>query len=282
MASKTFIRTLLVAVLVVTAHTIKPFSFGNVTMHALSTARSFAFVMPETAVERIEYANYVAQTFGKRLFEDGDSSVWTSEDVLRSGLVAFASPAAPFDDAEIKDVKSPEPARKIAPKRAVRRIKRDESQDNISGCTESDSLAKLPPVPAYKAVAMLQPMDLPVYQQRVSKVSYLPTISRAALVDLKSKLEDCSKTEVKAGMLIALIRQTPPLRVELVVMPRKTTIISQCQDADVKEVETAETIIENTIGPEEEEFFFEPAPPAPFSAPAPLTAPNMEECIRIL
>lgn len=270
MASKIVIRTLLVAVLVVTAHVIKPFSFGNVTLHALSAARSLSFVMPESAVERIEYANYLAQTFGKRLLDGNDDAVWTSEDVLRSGLVAFAAPAPSLDDAEIRDVKSYEPAKKTAPKRQVRRIKRDDTRDEGSTTARSNDIAQLPEAPAFETVAMLQPVDLPVYQPRVIKTLYAP----AAITWSGSNSNGCESSEIKTAVQLAFILHSTKRKVELTLMPRTATIISQCRDAEVSEVETAEEIIETTSGPEEE-FFAEPTPIAP------LALPMVQECIRI-
>jgi len=271
MAGKIFIRTLLVAVLVVTAHVIKPFSFGNVTLHALGAARSFSFVMPEAAVERIEYANYLTQAFGKRLFDGDDDHIWTSEDVLRSDLVAFTSEAATLDDAEIRDVKSYEPAKKTAPKRQVRRLKRDDSHDGDSTSARSNEIAELPEAPVFEMVAMLKPVDLPVYQPRATKTTYAPTV----ITWSRSNSSDCESSEIKTAVQLAFILQSTKRKVELTLMPKPATIISQCRDGEAKEVETGGEIIETTSGPEEE-FFAEPAPVAPLAA-----VPMVQECIRI-
>ncbi|MGE0885668.1 MAG: hypothetical protein AB7P14_19135 [Blastocatellales bacterium] len=271
MAGKIFIRTLLVAVLVVTAHVIKPFSFGNVTLHALGAARSFSFVMPEAAVERIEYANYLTQAFGKRLFDGDDDHIWTSEDVLRSNLVAFTSEASTLDDAEIRDVKSYEPAKKTAPKRQVRRLKRDDSHDGDSTSARSNEIAELPEAPFFEMVAMLKPVDLPVYQPRATKTTYAPTV----ITWSRSNSSDCESSEIKTAVQLAFILQSTKRKVELTLMPKPATIISQCRDGEAKEVETGGEIIETTSGPEEE-FFAEPAPVAPLAA-----VPMVQECIRI-
>ncbi len=277
MASKILFRTLLIAVLVVTAHTIKPFSFGNITLYALGAARSFSFVMPEAAVERIEHANILAQTYGKRLL-DGEASIWTSEDVMRSGLVAFAAPAASFEGvevaeiAEIKDVKSCDQDKKTSPKRPVRRIKRDATRDDDSAAKSND-IARLPESPVVETIAMPQPVDLPVYQPRVIKARFVPQSIRLAMPTLPNVIP-CDKPEIKKAAQIAFVMQASKMKVELMVMP-KAPVVSQCRDADVKEVEFAEEVVETTSGPEEE-YFFEPAPPA-----APLSLPMVEECIRI-
>lgn len=270
MAGKNIVRILLVAVLVITAHIIKPFSPGNVALHALSAARSLSFVMPESAVERIEHANFLAQTFGKRLLDENEATIWNSEDVLRSGLVAFAAPAPSIENAEIRDIRPADSDKKTLPKRSVRRIKREDNRETDSGCSKSNDVARLPEAPAFETVAFLHPMELPVYKPRVVRSRFAPVRS----LNL-TELSDCSFNEVRISKLIAVVEKAANLKVELMVMPKKpASIVSQCTETESEKKER-EAIVETTSGPDEEEFFFEP------NASGPLAMPQTEECLRI-
>src|ERR1051326_2132265 len=168
---KAVIQVALVVALVLAANAIKPFSLGNVAMHTLAAARSFSFVLPEAAVERIEHANYLAQAYGKSWLDGGgNNSTWTKENALRSGLLASNISAESFDEGETKDEKAEEPARKpTAPKRSSRHVKHDghDDHDEVSECnTKSQEVARLPVLPpvtaTFDSIAMVQPMRLPV------------------------------------------------------------------------------------------------------------------------
>lgn len=264
MASKIVIRTMLVAALVVTAHTIKPFSFGNVTLHALGAARSISFVLPEAAADRIEHAHYLAQTYGKGLFDDDAVSIWAKQNSFRSGLVAFANSVElsnsidPNADAEIKDVKSSDPSRKPAQKRPVKRIKRDENREEDSGCSKTNEIAQLPDVPMIKAVAMLQPTTIALaYQPKEMN------LAMAALIHHSRRLPNL-----------------PNFKVEWTLISKPVTLTSLCREASATKTEVVEAPVDIVIGPEEEEDFAEleqqVAPPAPTVA-----MPPALECVRI-
>ncbi len=285
MASKAFIRTILVAVLVLTAHTIKPFTFGSVALQALGTARSLSFVMPEAAAERIEHAHYLAYIYGKGLFED-EASTWTQQNVLRSGLVALANSVETLDDADIKDAKPGDGNRKVTPKRPVKRIKRDEARDEDSECTKNAEIANLPDVRSVKTVSLMTPASVLNYQPRLVKTGFITTAVRTELVKLQqASLANCGSLELPGIKTTALIQHLPKLRnlqVELVLVSQPASLTAVCRDASVTKIETTSAPAEIVVGPEEfdeaaSEEFFEPAP----APPAVIAIPRTPECIRI-
>ncbi|MFN0107328.1 MAG: hypothetical protein ACKVZH_00615 [Blastocatellia bacterium] len=167
MASKIVIRFMFIAALVVTAHTIKPFSLGSVSTQALGIAQSFSFVLPEAAAERIKHAHYLAHLYGKGLFDDETSPEWVKQNLqnlLPANLVAVSNAVELNDDAEIKDVRAGDLNRKSAPKRPVKRVKRDDTRDEDSGCSKNSEITHLPEVRSLKAVALVQPIGVTSYR----------------------------------------------------------------------------------------------------------------------
>lgn len=251
MVIKIVIRTLLIAALLVTAHTIKPFSVGNIALQVLGSARSLSFALPETAAERIEHAYYLAQTYGKGLFDDDMAPLWTKQNLLRSEFVAFANAIELNDDAEIKDVKSSDPSRKPSQKRPVKRIKRDETRDEDSGCSRNNEVSQLPEAHAIKAVALTPPSSVMAYQKHLI----------TALVSRSNRLPALRN-----------------FRVDWVLIGTPASLTSSsCREADPIKVEFVEAPIEFTTGPEEEEQFS--AEPNEMMSLTPTVA--MPECIRI-
>lgn len=242
MASKIVIRTLLVAALLVTAHTIKPFSLNNVALQALGTARSLSFALPGTAAENIEHAYYLAQTYGKGLFDDDAASLWTKPNMFQPGLVAVANSVELDGDAEIKDVKSADSARKPTQKRSVKRIRRDDTRDEESNCSKN---SELPQVHTIKALALVPPRSVLAYQSRLIAAVYSHANGAPGVAKIKADW-----VQVKPALMI-----------------------SSCREAEQVQIEVTEAPFEVTTGPQEELFFAEPAPAPPQVA--------MPECIRI-
>ncbi|MBS1786699.1 MAG: hypothetical protein JST85_03205 [Acidobacteria bacterium] len=244
MASKIVFRTLLVAALLVTAHTIKPFSLNNVALQALGTARSLSFALPGTAAENIEHAYYLAQTYGKGLFDDDAASLWAKPNLFQSELVAVANSVELDGDAEIKDVKSADSSRKPAQKRSVKRIRRDDTRDEESNCSKNSEISHLPQVHTIKAIALTPPPSVLAYQSRLIAAFYSHTNKFPGVTRLKADW-----VQLKPALLT-----------------------SSCREAEQVQIEVTEAPVEVTTGPEEELFFAEPTP-------APQVA--MPECIRI-
>ncbi len=250
MAIKIVIRTLLIAALLVTAHTIKPFSFGNIALQVLGSARSLSFALPEAAAERIEHAYFLAQTYGKGLFDDDVASLWTKQNSFRTELAAFANSVELNDDAEIKDVKSADPSRKPNQKRPVKRIKRDDSHDEDSSCSRNSEVSQLPEAHAIKAVALTPPPSVMAYQKHLMAAFFSRSNRFPAMKSF---------------------------RVDWVQIGNPANLSSSCREADSIKVEFVEAPIEITTGPEEEEQFS--AEPTEMTSSTPTVA--MPECIRI-
>lgn len=288
--SKAVVQTMLITLLVITANAIKPFSFGNVAMHTLAAARSFSFVLPDAAVEGIEHANYLAQAYGKSLFDDNESnSIWTKENVMKSGLLASNGATDFFDgagleDAEIKDVRSNEPARKpVQTRRSIRRIKRDDRDEDAGCSTKHQEIAVLPPAPAIESIAMVRPMIFPALNNGLNngmiKAHAIPAVARKPLPALLSVPADCSKIEVKLVKLASINGQSADIRIGLIVVPKQATVIAQCAmeqkaESEKAEIEEVESLTETKVGPQED-LFSEPTAPLPF-----VVTPLSPECIK--
>jgi hypothetical protein len=280
--SRVVIQVALVFGLVLAANAIRPFSPSNVALHTLASARSFSFLLPDGAVERIEQANYLAQTFSRGLFEQNDNNpIWTGEDLLKAGFLASNASAKSLDDAEIKDIKPGEATRKQSPaKRSTRRVRQDNrnNHDDVSALDSNSNeagrlLESLPVAPAMDSVAMAQPVvRLPVFKPMPAKANLTPASVMFSLPTLPAKLNSCKTIEVKEVKLIALIQQSQrssKLKVDmLATQPAKISL--QCREEEKAVTEEAESALETTtIGPEEVVFFDQRATGPFFAAPVP-------------
>lgn len=90
MASKAIQRTLLIVILIVTAHALKPFSVRSLTRHLLRSANSFSFMLPSSALCSLERADYLARVLDGTLHQNDvrPETVWHS-------ALAETSPPAP-------------------------------------------------------------------------------------------------------------------------------------------------------------------------------------------
>lgn len=259
--------------LVLTANAIRPISPVNLTLHTLAAARSFSFVLPAAAVERIENANYLAQVLGESFFDrDRDNSVWAKEAIsaagLKSGLLALNDSADSSEEAEIKDVTCGESAKKQSPaKRPNRRLKHEDpgNQEEVARSSSQSyktaDLPVLPPVVAsFDTIAMAQPVNLPVIKSLSNNIRAIPASMKLPLSGLPSKLTSCPLIEVKEVKLIALIQQSPKMKVD-VLTPQPATISLQCHEeekVEKTEAEEATSAAGTATGPEEEFFFAQP------------------------
>lgn len=289
---KVILQIAILITLVVTANAIKPFSPGNVVLHTLATARSLSFVLPGVAVERIEQANYLAQAYGKSLFDgDGSNPVWSPKNTLQSSqfgqLVAANFSAEPSAAAEIKDVELCGTGKKSAPaKRQARPMKpggRNNRDDVPAGSAKAKEVAR----PEVQSVAMAQPVLLPALladdELGLMRARIRPASFQLPLPISSPKLDACGKTEVKIARLVATFQELPNLpnvKVSLWLMPQTVTVISRCSEqkpVKAEEAEEAESSSGTAVGPEEllfEETFSDPMAQSP--------APLAPECPRIL
>ncbi len=270
--------------LAVTANAIKPFSPGNVVMHTLSAAQSLSFVLPGAAAERIEQANYLAQAYGKSLFDGKrNNSAWSPQNTFQSGqldqleLIAASlspvGPVAPSVEAEIKDVEMC-PGKKSAPsKRQVRHLKPGvvrSDRDESAGSAKAKEVAR----PTVQSIAMAEPAlytptpltndDSDLMSARIiSTWSSWPALVQFPLPVSSPKLIDCGKAEVKTVRLTAAFRELPNLptvKVSLLLLPKTVIVVSRCREEkrikteEAVEAEEVESSAETTVGPEEQSF----------------------------
>jgi hypothetical protein len=82
MVSKVILRTLMVAALIVTAHAVKPISVGSLARHLLRSAHSFSYILPDSALDSLERADYLAAVLDNSLHRgDGQQeTIWRSSD----------------------------------------------------------------------------------------------------------------------------------------------------------------------------------------------------------
>jgi len=281
----------LLVTLVATANAIKPFSPGNVMLHTLGTARSFSFVLPSAAVERLEQANYLAQAYGKGLLDgSGSNSIWAPQNAFQSSqfeLLAANLPGEPSVEAEIKDVESCGTGKKHAPtKRAVRRL-RPGSRDDREAAAGS-SKAKEVTRPTVHSLAMAQPEPLPALlkvddsELNLTGDRLVPTSVKFPLSAAFSKPGNCGQAEVQVAKLTAMVRELPILpnmpsvTVSLLLLPQPTTLISQCREPKQVQVQTeaeeAASSTETTVGPQED--FFGETFSDPMAMPTPPGCPQ--------
>jgi len=125
-------RLLLVFALIVTAHTIKPFSIKSVTQHLVYSTRSFSFILPDQTRASFYLASDLALNLSNRLFEVGGEwmvsgdeglllAAQSAKDSLRPALKIW-----PPDEA-VKPCRKP----KSSPKRSApaKRIERGDRNE---------------------------------------------------------------------------------------------------------------------------------------------------------
>ncbi len=81
MKGQTVARILLIMLLIIAAHIIKPFSIGNVVGYVLSTSSSLASILPDTAREGFYQANFLAVTLSDSLLKEKEGDIVTTDAV---------------------------------------------------------------------------------------------------------------------------------------------------------------------------------------------------------
>nr|MDQ3010126.1 hypothetical protein [Acidobacteriota bacterium] len=243
-------------------------------MHTLSAAQSLSFVLPNAAVERIEQANYLAQAYGRSLFDgNGSDSIWSRQNTFQSGqlaLMAASFTIEPSAEAEIKDVEVC-PGKKSAPaKRQVRHLKPGIVRTDHAEAAGS-AKAKAVVGPTMQSVAAVEPaLYTPTLFPRgdsdlmgTRSISTWPASVQLPLLVSLPTITDCGKAEVKIVKLTAAIRELPNLptvKVSLLLMPQAFTVVSRCHEEKrikievTEEAEEVESSAETTVGPEEQVF----------------------------
>ncbi|QQS44958.1 MAG: hypothetical protein IPM66_13375 [Acidobacteriota bacterium] len=85
MTGKAVLRTLIVITLIVTAHTVRPFSVRNITSQLFSTAGTLKTILPDSAQAGFSNANLLATTLTRSWFdENAEEPVWYGDVLART------------------------------------------------------------------------------------------------------------------------------------------------------------------------------------------------------
>jgi len=94
MTGKAAARILIVILVIVAAHAIKPFSLKNLTMHLLNSSRSFAFVLPDSFRGKFDRVNRLAMTLSGKLLDPGEGGrEYTNQFAANSQPASWTIPA---------------------------------------------------------------------------------------------------------------------------------------------------------------------------------------------
>jgi hypothetical protein len=255
MTGKTVIRTLLVLALIVTAHTIKPFSIKNVTNHLLYSTKSFKFVLPVRLRDNFDHANYLAINLSNSLFDTGSDIQSSMKDTVATLLPIKAQSLDEVNKSATRPRTKPKqsaPAKRINPAGPGEQGRTERSDS--SGLIASVNSDEIMPVEAPpEAIPVVCPVVQPyVIRAGAAKVGVGAPLPQVVLLQ-ELKKSDCEKRAVTRNQLIALIASE--------CEEQKTEVL-----AEEIEIEVAE--------PEEE--VVEPQQPDE-QKPGPLAAP-VEKC----
>ncbi len=215
MTGQAAIRMLLVIVLIVTAHAIKPFSVKNFANHLLHSSRSFADILPDSDRTGLDHATLLALTLNNTFFSGAQSDrILTSEAALDQGAVV-AVQTQPATKARTIKVK------RLANRAAKRTIRFEESNTDIliskvAETEESDAVEEI----ASTGADSEEDTALELSPAQVTKTS-LPVVLPNVLLDL-SKVR-----------LIKFVRfQFIPRQIELLYQPKRV----DCEKLDGKKI----------------------------------------------
>lgn len=219
------IRVLLVVALLVTAHSIKPFSLKNIAQHIVISTRSFAIVLPEGTREGFDHANLLALSLSKILFDDGFISGMTSAQLLamRSQQQTLA-PAAriwPPDTPVKQGRKSKPPVKRSAPSK---RIDKCESNtiaavnDNVS--SPLIALAEAESGFDREAENVLSPVVLPAISEEITNLHTFP---------LSFLVTQDSRALKMVAALVITENPRPTYELSIKPVPRPKTVAPKCE-----------------------------------------------------
>ncbi|MFN0086188.1 MAG: hypothetical protein ACKVX9_12445 [Blastocatellia bacterium] len=269
MSSILVIRTLLVVVLFVTAHVIRPFSIKNVTRHLLYSTRSFAFVLPGQKRAEFDTANDLALSLSDGWFQSGARRFVEAPAAAGPDSWQLALKLVTLDGAN-RVISAPKPeGKRAAPARRMPRVDRIDSDDLIAGIGWNEEAAG-EEAPASEALPVNEdsseesapaPMWTPPTAARTgAEMKATPIAFLLPSLNAIRKI-DCRRQETPIVKLIAL---TDGKAVRLSLrLAQIATVAPECEGETMIETE-AET------GPEIQwrtEFFGDP-PPMPTPEPA--------------
>ncbi len=244
MTGQAVIRTLFVIVLMITAHTIKPFSLSNLTTHMLGAARSFSFALPEAAVARIDHVNYLALAVGIGTAEQLAAPRMLLAD---EGLLAYLGDDAQLEpsaqsgrgDKKAKSVKRSAPA-----KRVVREEKA--GKGDLSRTRQTENWVRVVDLPEVVAAENVNETTQ-IAAQTISASYAIDTVNEAAMTSafLSPNFNNCDTVASNQTIrVIALFDQKRRLH----LIPQ---IVNKGKDADCKSAIQEVQVESVTVGPEE-------------------------------
>ena len=166
------IRAFSLVGLILIAHTIKPFSLGNVATFTRHTFRSFSFVLPEEALERLERAGELVALLGSGWSDTGNSPAR-----LADKLLALKSGFSPLDSNKVASLKAKSASKQLSwagrTSRRFERIARSLQARNQTRLGASFGAAPLPIIPGIEAslIPNATLMALPSFQATLDDAS---------------------------------------------------------------------------------------------------------------
>jgi hypothetical protein len=144
------IRAFSLVGLILIAHTIKPFSLGNVAAFTSHTFHSFSFVLPEAAVDRLERAGELVALLG---------SGWGDAGRLADKLVAFRADFSPANTNEVASLKAKTAGKRLSwagktahrIERIARSLQAHKQNSNGADSGANFGAAPLPIIPGIEA-----------------------------------------------------------------------------------------------------------------------------------
>jgi hypothetical protein len=209
MAGKAILRAFLILALIATAHLIRPFSIKNVTRHALYSARSFRFVLPDQLRDKFDHVNYLAVNLSDSLFE-ADEGIRDFTRGMAADLAFGPIGVQPLDEVNKSATKQKPCQKKSAPAKRVNRAERRGAPDSpilssLVAIARSHEirLVELPPAEAFEVsvAPIIPPCLMKLFPTRINIAAPVRPIEAA----LALRKRDCEKREADQKARIAWI-----------------------------------------------------------------------------
>jgi hypothetical protein len=270
---------MLILALIVTAHTIKPFSIKSVTNHLLYSTRSFRFVLPVRLRDNFDHASYLALNLSNSLFETSKGIQGFVKNSM--GDLALAPiKVQPLDEVNKSATKPRTKPKPSAPAKRINRTEKNDTADLIASVNSDEIMpVELPPAPTIEAASLALPVFQPCLTRVFTARAVVATRAQPVELLLALKKNDCQKREAAQSPVIVWIEEAIKLKAALRIVERPkvqqaAVIASECEEQKTEviteelEIEVAEPE-EEIIAPQETEE----------RNLGPLSAP-IDECLR--
>ncbi len=244
MSGTNLIRILVILALVITAHTIKPFSVKNVSQHLLYSARTFSVVLPEPARSSFDDANLLALNLSESLFDSsqemGDVTGFELEDqvAILQAEGPRVEPAARIwtpNDSTRQMRRTKPNVRRSAPAKRIEKNGRFDAM-NIAAVELSEQPAALP-----------LPIVLPALNDDLISMAAMPAVLQNSRENGK-----CPESKSALRRLIASVRISNDAHLAFHVVTRRPRTASRT-DCDMQKPAKPEVIVTETEAPEAEQ-----------------------------